>query len=267
MLAAILAGLFGLLIGSFLNVCIYRMPRDLSVVRPRSYCPACSRQIAWYDNAPLISFLLLRGRCRHCGGAISFRYPLVELLTGSLFFAAVWLNGPTAEALKLCLFAAVMVELVVSDLESRILPDEFTIGGILTGALLAAVTPMPAGLASVFLPFRHWRVVSLAESAAGAVIASAALWSVGWLYQKIRHREGLGFGDVKMIAVIGAFLGLHRTMLVLMLGSIAGSIVGLLFIYLARKDASTYELPYGSFLGAAAVIYAYAGPLLFDVGF
>ncbi|MCW5978924.1 MAG: prepilin peptidase [Bryobacteraceae bacterium] len=257
MTEAVLAGLAGLIIGSFLNVCIYRMPRDLSVVRPRSGCPSCGTPIAWYDNIPLVSYLLLGGRCRRCRAAISMRYPLVELAVGLLFFAAVWTQGPTVEAVKLCVFAAVMVELVVSDLDSRILPDEFTLGGAAAGLLFAALTPMPPGIVGLLLAERHWRLVSVAESAAGALIGSAALWTVGWLYLRIRGREGLGLGDVKMMAAIGAFLGLHRAFVALMLGSIAGSVIGLLFILLARKDASTYELPYGSFLGAAAVAYAF----------
>ena len=264
MLEALMAGLFGLLIGSFLNVCIYRLPRDLSVVRPRSYCPACERQIAWYDNVPLLSYLLLRARCRHCQAGIPIRYPLVEFLTGVFFFAAVWLHGLNIEALKLCLFAALMIELVVSDLDTRILPDEFTLGGTAVGIVFAAFQPMDAGIATALLPEYNWRVASMAEAALGAAVTSGALWAVGWIYLKIRHREGLGFGDVKMMALVGAFLGLQRSIVALMLGSVAGSVLGLLFIALSRKDASTYELPYGTFLGAAAVIYAYAGgPLLY----
>lgn len=264
MLEAVLALLLGLLIGSFLNVCIYRLPRDQSVVRPRSFCPACEHPIAWYDNIPLLSYVLLRGKCRHCGVRIPVRYPAVELLTGALFFAAVRMHGPSLEAVKLCVFAALMVELVFSDLEERILPDEFTLGGTLGGVLLAIVIPMDQGLVYILLsPSLDPRIVSVAESAVGALFTCGALWSVGWLYQKVRHREGLGFGDVKMVALIGAFLGLHQTLIALILGSVAGSVIGLLFIWLARKSASTYELPFGSFLGAAAIFYAYLGALVF----
>ena len=258
MLETVLALLFGLLIGSFLNVCIYRLPRDLSVVRPRSYCPLCEHPIAWYDNIPLLSYVLLRWRCRHCGGKIPVRYPAVELLTGVLFAAAVWLHGTGLPAVKLCIFSALLVELMFSDIEERILPDEFTLGGALAGLLLAFFVPMDQGLVYVLMsPGPNPVIVSIAESAAGALLTSGAMWLVGWLYQKIRHREGLGFGDIKMMALIGAFLGLHQTLFVLILGSIAGSVIGLFFIYIARKDASTYELPYGTFLGAAAVFYAF----------
>ena len=259
MLAALGAGLLGLIIGSFLNVCIYRLPLELSVVLPRSYCPECKRQIAWYDNVPLLSYLLLGGRCRHCRSAISIRYPLVELLTGVLFFLAVWLEGTTPQALKMCLFSALLVELAVSDFESLFLPDVFTFGGIAIGVLTAALVPMEPGLISLLFQDSDWRVISVAESIGGAAFASLALWLVGWIYLKIRHREGLGFGDVKLIALIGAFLGMYRTVFVLMLGSIAGSIIGLSYIYLARKDPSTYELPYGTFLSAAALVYIFAG--------
>ncbi|HXM44201.1 MAG TPA: prepilin peptidase, partial [Bryobacteraceae bacterium] len=126
---ASLALLFGLVIGSFLNVCVYRLPQDLSVVRPRSYCPACSYPIAWYDNIPLLSYALLRGRCRHCKAPISVRYPVVELMTGGLFFVFVWRLGAGVPAVKFCLLSALLVGLTFSDLEARILPDEFTLGG------------------------------------------------------------------------------------------------------------------------------------------
>ncbi len=265
MTEAVLAGLFGLLIGSFLNVCIYRLPRDLSVVRPRSYCPECEHPIPWYDNIPLVSFLLLGGRCRHCHRRIPFRYPLVELLTGGAFFAAVILHGSTLFAFKLCLFAAILVELIFSDIEERILPDEFTLGGMFAGFILAAVVPMDHGLVYILLtPALGPVAVSVAESVAGAAFTGGALWAVGWLYQKIRHKEGLGLGDVKMVGMIGAFLGLHQTLLTLMVGSLAGSIIGLLYIYGMRKDPATYELPYGSFLGAAALWFALFGRMIFN---
>src|ERR1700732_1873944 len=146
MLEAILAALAGLLIGSFLNVCIYRLPRDLSVVAPRSFCPECDKPIAWCDNVPLLSYLLLGGRCRNCKERIPWRYPAVELLTGASFFCAVWMLGPTATAMKFCLFSAIAITLVFSDLEERILPDEFTLGGAVAGVIMAVVVPTESGL-------------------------------------------------------------------------------------------------------------------------
>lgn len=261
MLEAALAFLFGLLIGSFLNVCIHRMPKDLSVVRPRSHCPACEHMIAWYDNIPLVSYLLLRAHCRHCGARISPRYPAVELLTAALFAAAVAQHGATPAGLKLCLFAALMVGLLFSDLESLILPDEFTLGGLAAGLALAIFIPVDDVTAQALL----WlagveagpRLRSVAEAVLAAAIPAGFLWLGGWLFEKIRHKEGLGFGDVKLVALIGAFLGLRETLLTLLSGSILGSVVGLLYIKLTGKDAATYELPFGTFLAAAALAVAF----------
>jgi leader peptidase (prepilin peptidase)/N-methyltransferase len=263
MIEAGVAFLFGLLLGSFLNVCIYRLPRDGSVVRPRSYCPACRHPIAWFDNIPVLSYLLLGGRCRHCAAPISWRYPVVELATGALLAFAVSIHGLTPAGAKLAVFASVMVVLVFADLESRILPDEFTLGGIAIGLVFSLFVPLEPGLASIFVPAAEPRLVWLGESVLGAALAAGVMWLVGWLYYKVRGREGLGLGDVKMVGAIGAFLGLRQTMFVLLAGSLAGSVIGLLYIWLTRKDAARYELPYGSFLGAAALFTAYfAGSLL-----
>lgn len=261
MLEAALAFLFGLLIGSFLNVCIYRLPRDLSVVQPRSFCPGCEKTISWYDNVPLLSYALLGAKCRRCGAAIPWRYPLVELLTGALFAAAVLQFGTTALAAKVCVFCALQVGLVFSDFEERILPDEFTLGGLLIGLVFAAAVPSEGGVLRLFLPAswgpRGW---SLFESAFAAIFASGAMWLVGEVYHRVRGREGLGLGDVKMVAMIGAFLGLQGALLTLVIGSVAGSVIGLLFIWIARKDAASYELPFGSFLGAGAIVVAFLRP-------
>ncbi len=263
MMGVTLAFLLGLVVGSFLNVCIYRLPRDGSVVRPRSYCPACRHPIAWFDNIPLLSFLLLAGRCRHCAAPISLRYPAVELAAAALFASAVSTHGSTLAAAKLCVFASVMIVLIFADLESRILPDEFTIGGIALGLLFSLLLPMEAGLVAVFAAGAPPRLVWFGESAAGAGLAAGALWLVGRLYEKIRGREGLGFGDVKMVGAIGAFLGLRQAMFVLLAGSLAGSVLGLLYIWRTRQDPARYELPYGSFLGVTAVFTAYFSLLLF----
>jgi len=252
---AVLALLFGLLIGSFLNVCIHRWPRDLSVVRPRSHCIACEKTIAWYDNIPIASYLTLRGRCRYCGARISWRYPVVELLTGLLFFYFVWELGPTSVALKMCVFAALLVGLIFSDLEERILPDELTLGGALLGFAFAIFVPVPESLAQLFYSGRaQW----LAEAVLGAVVPAFFLWSAGWLYQRVRHREGLGLGDVKLIAMVGSFLGLSGALLTLVAGSLCGSVIGYTYIRLRGKDPATYELPFGTFLGAAALVIGLA---------
>ena len=261
MIAPILALLFGLLIGSFLNVCIYRWPRDLSVVRPRSHCPSCEKAIAWYDNIPLVSFALLGGRCRCCRARIPLRYPAVEAMTGLLFFHFVRTLGPTPAAAKMCVFAAALVALMFSDLEERILPDELTLGGTLAGLVFALAVPTPDDGVRWLLGL-HGVVDSLAGSALGAILPPACLWTAGWLYRKVRHREGLGFGDVKLVAMAGSFLGLYGAVLTLLGGSIAGSILGYAYIRATGKDPATYELPFGAFLGATALVVAMAAPAL-----
>ena len=260
---SILAFLYGLIIGSFLNVCIYRLPRDLSVVKPRSFCPGCEKQIAWYDNIPVLSFLILRGKCRHCGAKISFRYPLVELLTGLLFLMIVAPLGATLVALKLCILCALLVGLTFTDLDSLILPDELTLGGSVVGIIFSWFVPVDDLVVRLtmsmagFHPGPHW--ASVAESVAGAVVPAGFLFLGGWLFEKIRHKEGLGLGDVKMIAMVGAFLGLRAALLTLVVGSIAGSVIGLICIYATKKDASSYELPFGAFLGFAGILVALTG--------
>lgn len=256
-LAAVLALLAGLLVGSFLNVCIHRIPAEMSIVRPRSFCPKCGKQIAWYDNVPLLSYALLRGRCRYCREPIRWRYPLVEAICGLAFFAAVYANGVNLLSLKLCIFSALTIGLVFLDLEARILPDEFTIGGTVAGLIFAVFVPLGDGVVPLFVP-PEWsgRVASLIESAIGAAVGGVTLWVVGRLYQRIRKREGLGGGDPLMVAMTGAFLGLHGALATVLLGSLLGSVVGLAYIYIAKKDPATYELPFGSFIGIAALIVA-----------
>jgi len=254
MIGAIVGLVAGLLVGSFLNVCIYRMPRDLSVVRPRSFCPTCRQTIRWYDNIPVVSYLVLRGRCRQCGAAIPLRYLLVEMLAAALFAYTAGQLGLTLAALKWCLFEALMIGLIFSDLEERILPDEFTLGGALAGLVLSLWVPMEWGYGHLFLgPLLKGRWLSFGEAALGAILGSGLLWLVGAVYAALRRKEGLGFGDVKMMAVVGAFLGLHGALQTLVLGSLAGSVIGLVYIWLTKKDFKTYELPMGTFLGATAI--------------
>jgi leader peptidase (prepilin peptidase)/N-methyltransferase len=264
MFEAGLAFLFGLLIGSFLNVCIYRWPLDLSVVAPRSQCPQCEAPIAWYDNVPVLSYLLLRGRCRACGKGISYRYPLVELLTAGFFAWIVWQLGLTVGAAKFCILVAMLIALMFTDLEERILPDEFTLGGLLAGLAFSPFIPVPDTTAQVVL----WlmgihlpdRAMSAAESLFGAVLPAGTLWVGGWLFEKFRHKEGLGLGDVKMMAMVGAFLGVRGALLTLIAGSLAGSIIGMIYIKATKQDMGSYQLPFGTFLAAAGIFAAMAGP-------
>jgi leader peptidase (prepilin peptidase)/N-methyltransferase len=253
----LLAFLFGLLIGSFLNVCIHRMPKDESVVRPGSRCPWCGHPIRWYDNVPLVSFLLLGGRCRDCLAAIPWRYPLIEALTGLLFVAIAARHGVTPAALKYAAFAALMLALAVIDLTDRLLPDPLTLGGAALGLGLSFVVPLPSGVAGFLLQVWGVRLppvgVSVVESAAGAGLASGTLWLIAEAYFRVRLREGMGLGDVKMMALIGSFLGLAGAFWTLMLASVLGAVLGLLFIVLFRKGMA-YELPFGTFLAAAGIL-------------
>ena len=258
MMHALIAGLFGLLIGSFLNVCIFRLPRDLSVILPRSFCPFCEETIAVYDNIPLLSYFFLKGRCRKCAAKIPLRYPLVEALTGILFFLAVLRFGPTMPGLKMCVFSGLIVGLVFADLEERILPDEFTLGGAIVGLGFTQFVMLQPGFSALFMSETvapRW--ISLAEAALAAAVTSVALWVVGFFYEKVRKREGLGFGDVKMVAMIGTFLGLMPTLLTLMAGSLLGAVLGIIYIFVKGHDAQTYELPFGTFLGVAALLVAF----------
>jgi leader peptidase (prepilin peptidase)/N-methyltransferase len=265
MMEALLAALAGLLIGSFLNVCIYRLPRDLSVVKPRSFCPECNHMISWFDNIPVVSYMVLAGRCRRCGHRIPARYPIVELLTALAFFWSVRHFGPTLAAVQMCVFGAILIALVFSDLEERILPDEFTLGGAALGVILAAFVPLKGGiLRLIFLSPTNGRWLSVADALLAAAFCGGALWAVGALYEKIRHREGLGLGDVKMIAMVGAFLGVQGALLTLIAGSLLGAIVGLAYIWFTGKDASTYELPFGTFLGVSALGVGFFWEMVFN---
>ena len=262
----VVATLAGLLIGSFLNVCVFRLPRDLSAVRPRSFCPGCEKTIAWYDNIPLLSFVLLKGRCRYCRDFIPWRYPLVELATAFMFALCFGALGLTAKGGKYAVLSAILIALLATDAETRILPDEFTLGGTLVGLVFALFAPMDPFIVSFLIPQSyaprwHW----LAESAFAALVGGGLIWLVAFLYEKFRHREGMGLGDVKMIAMIGAFLGLQLSLLTLMLASLAGAVGGGIYAKATRKDMSTFELPFGSFLGAAALVLmvaAYVWPEL-----
>jgi leader peptidase (prepilin peptidase)/N-methyltransferase len=255
----VIAFLAGLLIGSFLNVCVYRLSLDLSVVRPRSFCPHCEKTIAWYDNIPLLSFLLLRGRCRHCQARIPLRYPLVELATGLAFAVCVALFGVTLMAVKYAVFSAILITLIASDFEEHFLPDEFTLGGTLIGLALAPFIPVEGIVSFLLSRSLGTRWASLAEAAFSAAFFSGILWFAGWIYERLRHREGMGLGDVKMLAMVGAFLGIRGALLTIVLGSIAGSVIGLVFIKATGKDSASYQLPFGSFLGVAALVAAVEG--------
>jgi leader peptidase (prepilin peptidase)/N-methyltransferase len=251
------AAVLGLLIGSFLNVCIYRLPKDESVVRPRSRCIFCGQTIRWYDNIPVLSFLLLRGRCRECGGTISWQYPLVEAATAVLFVVIAMRFGPTLAGVRAAVFVAMMLALGVADLNDRILPDEITLGGAAAGVLFSLLHPLPPGIAAGLAGLSGWHpgrlAASLLESLAGAAISAGLLWGVAEAYYRIRFREGMGLGDVKMMLLIGAFFGVLPAFWTVLLASVLGAVIGLVFVILFRKGMA-YELPFGTFLAMAGIL-------------
>ena len=235
----------GLALGSFLNVCIHRLPRRQSVVRPASCCPACGRALRWFENVPLLAWFLLAGRCRTCRAWISAVYPLVELITPVLLLLLYGQLGWGPLLLVRLAFTCALVILFVVDLRHRLLPNEITVPGI------------GVGLAAGIFVDPGWRAALLGAAAGGGV-----LWAVAEVHYRVRGEEGLGMGDVKMLAMIGAFLGWQLAFVALLLASVLGSAIGLGLLALGRIDRS-YPLPLGSFLAVGAVTAALAGdPLL-----
>ncbi|HXQ26016.1 MAG TPA: prepilin peptidase [Candidatus Acidoferrales bacterium] len=255
--------LFGLIIGSFLNVCIVRIPEKKSIVMPASACPKCGTPIRPYDNIPVLSWLMLGGKCRACKAKISWMYPVVELLTALLFWGCYLAFGPTPETLKWAIFSALMIVLVFTDLRERILPDVVNYTGFGLGLALSLFTKPSDGTA-LWLANRLFDfpppapVVSIVDALLGAAFGSGVLWLVSEVYFRLRGREGMGLGDVKMMLMAGAFLGLQRTLLTILAGSVLGSLLGIVFILARRKD-SNYELPFGTFLGMAALLVVFFG--------
>lgn len=263
-LIAIFVCLFGLVIGSFLNVCIVRIPIGKSIVLPASACPKCGAAIRAYDNIPVLSYvLLLRGKCRGCKAPISWMYPLVELLTGLLFLGCYAAFGLTTEALKWAVFSAIMIVLVFTDLRERLLPDVVNYTGFALGLVLS-VFVKPSDGTALWIANRLFDfpppapVLSFADAIFGAAIGSGLLWLVSEVYFKLRRREGMGLGDVKMMLMAGAFFGSKRTLLTILTGSLLGSVLGIAFI-MARHKESDYELPFGTFLGLAALLVVFFG--------
>lgn len=262
----------GLLVGSFLNVCISRLPKEdkaeRSIVKPRSHCPKCKAPIVWYDNIPLLSYLLLDGKCRACKAKISAVYPTVELLTGMLFLACLIVFGVSLAALKWAVFCSLLVVLVFTDILDRILPDPVNFFGLVAGFLFAFFIEPTDGTADwlarkLFAYPPPAPALSFFDALFGAALGSGLLWLVGEVYLKWRGREGMGFGDVKMMAMVGAFFGPQRTFLTILAGSLLGTILGLLFI-LVRRKGSDYELPFGAFLGFAALLVVFFGTAVLD---
>jgi leader peptidase (prepilin peptidase) / N-methyltransferase len=260
LLAAVTA--FGFAIGSFLNVVIHRIPRDESIVFPNSRCPVCGGAIKPYDNVPVLSYLLLRGRCRHCRTPISARYPAVEALTG-LLFALTFAHDGVAPVLPFDLiFVAVLVALVFIDAEHMILPDVITLPSFIMALICRALVPNLFGLgpltAGLMKSWPAW-AVSLFGALVGALVGGGSLWLIGWLWQRLRGVEAMGLGDVKMMFMVGAFLGYPRTLLTLFIGVLTGSITGVTLMLWRREQNMQMLLPFGIFLGIGALVSLLGG--------
>lgn len=235
---------FGLLIGSFLNVCIVRWPAEESVVSPRSRCPKCGTLIAWFDNIPVVSWVWLRARCRQCALPIPGRYPMVELATGVIWGWAFWQLGPTVEALRVAVFFTLLLGIAMTDAREYIIPDEFSLGGTVAGLLLA----LAGG------------VLAWPQALLGAAVGYALLWVVAVLGAKAFGKDAMGGGDVKMMAMIGAFLGWHGVLLTLFLGAFLGTLI-FLPLKIAGRDVL---VPFGIFLAIGAAATYLGGGALID---
>jgi leader peptidase (prepilin peptidase)/N-methyltransferase len=264
-----LSVLIGLAIGSFLNVCISRMPHNESVVHPRSRCPRCRKPIAGYDNIPVLSYVLLGGRCRNCKKKISIRYPLTEALTAVISVLIYLKYDLSLQYAVYFAFAAALIVLAFIDADHRILPDPITLNGLWIGLLISLVIFIPGPLVARVLQaagfsFPSDRLVSFASSVVGAIVGGGILWAVGEAYFRVRGVEGMGFGDVKMMAMVGAFLGTPRTVFTIMAGSLLGSVIGLVLMRFGGKDKE-YELPFGTFLSLGAIVALLYGDTLIDL--
>ena len=244
---SILAVIFGLLVGSFANVCIHRIPRGESIVTPRSHCPQCQVMIRWYDNIPLVSYLLLRGRCRQCHGIILWQYPLVEGLCGFLsWFVFVQFPSPYEYFVYSLLFVTPLVILSVIDLRHMILPDVIILPGIFVGCAV-----------HVFF-FSPPVTKALVDSLIGILVGGGILLLMGYLYEKMRHQEGMGGGDIKLAAMIGAFLGWKLSLFVIFVSSFLGVVGGLLVLIVTRQGRQA-RIPYGPFLALAGLLALFYG--------
>jgi len=255
---------FGLLIGSFLNVCIVRLPRGGSIVSPPSHCPRCKESIKFYDNIPVISFLLLRAKCRKCGLPISWRYPLVELLNGLVYVWIVhefWLGG---ESFLLMAFCSALIVITFIDFDFQIIPDAITLPGILLGVtiapffLLSLNEPLPFQLGHLF-PHAGPYLNSFLNSVLGMLCGALPLLAIGWTWEKLRHVEAMGGGDVKLMGMVGSFLGWKGALLTIMIGALAGSVVGVGLIVLKRHKMDKI-IPFGPFLALGSAVTAFYGP-------
>ncbi len=279
LLLAFVLAVAGLVFGSFLNVCISRIPQDESIISPGSHCPHCGRPIPWYHNVPVFSFLWLKGRCADCRGPIALRYPLVELLTAAMFVACFAKFGLSLALLKFCIFSFLIVGLIFMDAETGLLPREFTYPGTALGLLLAWYVPGDSSGARFLLPALGIlpdlspRQMSMVDCLIAAIVGAAFFYLIWAIYYLIRKRHGLGFGDIALIAMCGAFLGLKLTLFVLFTAPILGAVYAVVLLVRnasASPEAShltTRELlhsgkvPFGVFLGTCSLLAIFWGEM------
>jgi leader peptidase (prepilin peptidase) / N-methyltransferase len=265
LLFPIFYSLLGLVIGSFLNVCIYRIPRRESIVLPKSHCPKCGKNIQPYDNVPVFSYILLRGKCRNCKAAISLQYPVVEILNGLAYLACALSWGLDSATYVNSLFLSAILALIFIDYHHQILPNVITLPGTVAGIALS-LFQMPdfyrdvfsSGIASMIVPDDPDLLLPLAGSVFGALLSGGLLLLVAFTYQITRKKQGLGMGDIKMMAMVGAFLGWRLGLLTILLGSLTGSIVGIFLIIFQGKNLQT-RLAFGTFLGPGAIAALFFG--------
>lgn len=237
--------LLGLCIGSFLNVCIFRLPEGRSIVRPASACGRCGTAIRWFDNIPVISYIILRGRCRACGTSFSMRYPLIELLTGCCAWVVWHRFGWHAQSLVYFIFIAALLTITFIDIDHRIIPDVISLPGIPIGFALSFLLPQLTWIASLM----------------GILIGGGSLFTVAWCYQLITGNEGMGGGDIKLLAMIGAFIGWKGVLFTIMASSLFGTLVGIA-VMMRTRQGMKLAVPFGPFLALGAVVYLFFGPQL-----
>lgn len=241
--------LLGSAIGSFLNVCIYRIPRKKSIVKPPSACPGCEKPIRFYDNIPILSYILLKGKCRDCGSKISIRYPLVEILTGLFFLILYRQFGFSFELIVFIIFLSLLIVISLIDLDFQIIPDVLSIGGVVLGFILAIIRPFFRYLDPKF---------DYLDSLIGIGVGGGLLFAIAWLYQFFTKREGMGGGDIKLLGMIGAFCGWKGVVFSLVSGSVLGTLVGIPLM-LAKGAGTKYAIPFGPFLSLGALVYVFFG--------
>jgi leader peptidase (prepilin peptidase) / N-methyltransferase len=236
------AFLFGAIVGSFLNVCIYRIPNKRSIVSPPSSCPQCGHRIRWYQNIPIVSYLFLGGRCSSCQAQISLRYPGIEALTGGLFCLTLSVFGFSLATLVYWVFISSLIVVTFVDIDHQIIPDVISIPGIVLGFIFSFIIP--------------W--VTWLDSLVGILVGGGVLLSIAWIYEKLAKREGMGGGDIKLLAMLGSFMGWKAVLPIIFLASLAGTLIGVPLMFLQRGDTK-FAIPFGPFLAISAIVYLFWG--------